>query len=59
MTSAVDGGEWSALRPGRSLPQRKDPQVPIKLEAGWASKLVWTQRDRTAVVQFVLRHYTD
>jgi hypothetical protein len=34
MTSAVDGGEWSALRPGRSLPQGKDPEVPIKLEAG-------------------------
>jgi hypothetical protein len=43
--------------------------VPIVQEAGWASVLVWTQRleeksfasggDRTAVVKFVVRHYTD
>ena len=29
MTTALDGGEWSAARPG------KDP-VPIVQEAGWA-----------------------
>jgi hypothetical protein len=28
-TSALDGGEWSALRPGRALPPRKEPPVPI------------------------------
>jgi hypothetical protein len=43
MTSAVDGGEWSASRPGRLLPQMKRPLVPIVQEAGWASGLVWTQ----------------
>jgi hypothetical protein len=43
--------------------------VPIGQEAGWASELVWTQRieekyfasagDRTPVVRFIVRHYTD
>ena len=28
MTAAVEGGEWSAARPGRTLPPGKDP-VPI------------------------------
>ena len=40
MTAALEGGEWSAARPGRTLPplpSRKDP-VPILQEAGW----VWT-----------------
>jgi hypothetical protein len=54
LISALDGGEWSASRPGRSLPP---------------GELVWTQRlkekffaslkDRTPVVQSVVRHYTD
>jgi len=35
MTAALEGGEWSAARPG------KDP-VPIVQEAGWASGLTWT-----------------
>jgi hypothetical protein len=38
-TSALDGGEWSASRPGRAL-----PPVPIVQEAGWAPEPVWTQR---------------
>jgi hypothetical protein len=67
-TSAVDGGEWSASRPGRVLPPGKGPPVPIGQEPGWASEPVWTQRleekffapagDRTPVVQSVVRHYT-
>jgi hypothetical protein len=44
MTSALDGGEWSALRPGRALPPGKGPPVPIGQEAGWAPEPVWTQR---------------
>jgi hypothetical protein len=44
MTSVLDGGEWSASRPGRALPPAKGPPVPIGQEAGWASELVWTQR---------------
>jgi hypothetical protein len=37
----VEGGEWSAARPGRTLPPKKDP-VPILQEAGWAPEPVWT-----------------
>jgi hypothetical protein len=35
MTSALDGSEWSASRPG--------PPIPIGQEAGWAPEPVWTQ----------------
>jgi len=41
MTAALEGGEWSAARPGRTLHPGKDP-VPILQEAGWAPKPVWT-----------------
>jgi hypothetical protein len=44
LTSALDGGEWSASRPGRALPLRKEPPVPTGQEAGWALEPVWTQR---------------
>jgi hypothetical protein len=44
MTSALDGGEWSASRPGHALPPEKGPPVPIVQEAGWAPEPVWTQR---------------
>jgi hypothetical protein len=37
--SALDGGEWSASRPGRAL-----PPLPIGQEAGWAPGTVWTHR---------------
>jgi hypothetical protein len=43
MTSALDGGEWSASRPGRALHPEKRPPVPIGQEAGWAPEQVWTQ----------------
>jgi hypothetical protein len=43
LTSALDGGEWSASRPGRTLPPGKEPPVPIGQEAGWAPEPVWTQ----------------
>ena len=39
MTAALEVGEWSAARPGRTL-LRKDP-VPILHEAGWAPGAVW------------------
>jgi hypothetical protein len=71
-TSALDGGEWSASRPGRALAPGKGTPVPIVQEAGWASEPFWTQRlqeksfrlcrgsnpDRP-VVQRVARHHTD
>jgi hypothetical protein len=40
----LDGGEWSASRPGRDLPPGKGPPVPIVQEVGWAPEPVWTQR---------------
>jgi hypothetical protein len=50
-------------------PWGKYPLVPIVQEAGRAPEPVWTQRlkekssasvvDRSPVVQFVVRHYTD
>jgi hypothetical protein len=69
LTSVLDGGEWSASRPGRALPPGKEPQVPIVQEAGWTPEPVWTQGleekssatvgDRTPIVQPVVRHCTD
>jgi hypothetical protein len=69
LTSALEGGEWSASRPGRALPPDKEPPVPILEEAGWAPEPVWTKRleekssvsigDRTPAVQSVVRHYTE
>jgi hypothetical protein len=41
MTAALEVGEWSAARSGRTLPNGKDP-VPIVQEAGWAPGPVWT-----------------
>jgi hypothetical protein len=42
-TSALDGGEWSASRSGRSLPPGKGSPVPIVQEAGCAPEPFWTQ----------------
>jgi hypothetical protein len=63
LTSALEGGEWSASRPGRPL-----PPVPTVQEAGWAPEPVWTQRleekcsacvgDRTPGVQSIVTHCT-
>jgi hypothetical protein len=71
-TLALGEVEWSASRPGRSLPPGKGPPVPIVQEAGWAPEPVWTQRLQEksfclcqgsnlyrSVIQPVARHYTD
>ena len=47
MTTALEGGEGSASRPGRFLPHGKDP-VPIVQEAGWAPGPVWTGAENLA-----------
>jgi len=47
MTTTLEGGEGSALRPGRSLPPGKDP-VRIVQEAGWAPWPVWTGAENLA-----------
>ena len=39
MTTALEGGEWSAARPGRTLPPGKIHS--ILQEPGWASGPVW------------------
>jgi hypothetical protein len=43
-TSALDGGEWSASRPGRAFTPGERTPVPIVQEAGWAPESVGTQR---------------
>jgi len=64
MTAALEGGEWSAARPGRTLPPGKDP-VPILQEAGWAPGPVWMggksrpNSIRSRTVQPVVSRYTD
>jgi hypothetical protein len=68
LTSALDGGELSALRPGRALSPGKGPPVPIGQEAEWAAGLDAKARgkilsasvgDRTPIVQSLVSHYTD
>jgi hypothetical protein len=58
-----------SVTPRSRFTPQKGPSAPIVQEAGWASELVWIQRleekslalarDRTPVVQSVVRHYTD
>ena len=40
MTAALEGGEWSAARPGRTLLSGKT-RLPILQEAGWDPGPVW------------------
>jgi hypothetical protein len=42
LTSALDGGEWSASRPGE--------RTPTVQEVGWAPEPVWTQRSEEKVL---------
>jgi hypothetical protein len=72
-TSALDGAEWSASRPGRALPPGKGPPVYTQCTGGWvgpragldteASGKILCPRRRSnpdrPVVQSVVRHYTD
>ena len=64
MTMALEGGEGSASRSGRSLP-REGP-ILIVQEAGWAPWPVWTGAEnlastgiRTRTVQAITSRYTD
>jgi hypothetical protein len=70
-TSTLDGGEWSASRPGRALPREKDlgtqwtggwvgPRAGLDTEARGKILCLWrgSNPDRP-VVQPVARHYTD
>jgi hypothetical protein len=51
MTSALEGGEWSAARAGSILPSGKDP-VPSVQEAGWAPGPVWRGAENLAPTGF-------
>jgi len=44
---ALEGGEWSAAPPCRSLPPGKDP-VTIVQKNGWAPGPVWTRAENLA-----------
>jgi hypothetical protein len=64
LTSALEGGEWSASRLGRFTPG-KDP-VPVVQEAGWAPEPVWIGVENLAPPGFdprtfqpVASRYTD
>jgi hypothetical protein len=64
LTSALEGGVWSASRPRRLYP-RKDP-VPIVQEAGWAPEPVWRGAENLTPLGFdprtlqpVASRYTD
>jgi hypothetical protein len=72
LISALDGGEWSASRPGCALALGKGPLVSTVQEAGWAPEPVWTQRLEEKSfclfrglnlgrldVQPIARHHTD
>jgi hypothetical protein len=53
MTATLEGGEWSAARPGRFTPG-KDP-LHVVQEAGWAPGPVWTGAENIASPGFDLR----
>jgi hypothetical protein len=71
LTSALDGGEWSASRPGRFAPRERAPGTHwiggcmgpgAILDAVARRKLPSPRRDskpRTPIVQPVARGYTD
>jgi len=64
MTAALEGGEWSAARPGRTLPPGKT-RYPFYRRLG--GPLGWSERAeylvptgiRSRTVQPVVSHYTD
>ena len=42
MTAALEGGEWSAARPDRTLPPRRTRCPLYRRLGGWAPGPVWT-----------------
>jgi hypothetical protein len=71
LTSALDGGEWSASRPDRALPRRKT--AGTHCTGGWVGLRAGLDTEVTGkflcpcrgpnpdspVVQSMVRHYTD
>jgi hypothetical protein len=67
LTSALNGGEWSASRPGRALPAGNDSRshwiegwvgLRAGLTQGLKERSFVSAGDRTPVVHSVVRHYT-
>jgi hypothetical protein len=64
LTSALEGGEWSASRPGRALPPG-ERALGTHCIGGWVGPRACLEKssasvgDRTPAVQSVVRHYTD
>jgi hypothetical protein len=42
LTSALDGGEWSASRPGRFISKERSPDTHW-IGVGWAPEPFWTR----------------
>jgi hypothetical protein len=69
LTSALEGGEWSASHPGRALPPGKEPRYPLYRRLGGPQsrsgcrgleeKFCASVMDRTPAVQSVVRYCTD
>jgi hypothetical protein len=69
LNSALDGGEWWLLCPGRALPPGKEPHCTLCTGGCVGSRAGWAQRveekfsasvgDRTPVAQSVVSHCTD
>jgi hypothetical protein len=66
LISALDRCEWSASLPGRDLPPGKDPLYLLDRRMvgpqSWSDteeKLFSAAGDRTPVVQYVVRQYTE
>jgi hypothetical protein len=71
LTSALDGGEWSASRPGRFTPRQRSPGS--HWIGGWVGSravleeevkkkipsLFWESNPRTPIVQPLAQRYTD
>jgi hypothetical protein len=69
LTSALDGGEWSASRPGRALPPVKGTPGThwtggwvgprAGLDAETRRKILCLCKGWTPVIQSIVSHYTD
>jgi hypothetical protein len=54
-TSALDGGEWSASRPGRALTPGKGPPVSIVQEGAWVGLRAGLNTEARGKILFLCR----
>jgi hypothetical protein len=63
LTSALDGGEWTASRPGRALPRGMDSWYPLYRRLGWPRSRSGhrleekSARDRTPSIGCLLKQF--